>query len=421
VLTIPEVTTEEHANAMNRLIPSVFVVGALGMLAACGRSESDPGAMGGVPATGGAPATGSADGTGCDPLKRLEGDATVAGPHDLEPLRGIGVVTGNLRINGVSDLSSLRCLTRVGADLWLGPDDSIPTSQGLHGPPGPNESALTHVDDLAGLASVGRDLVVTGHDGLVNLDGLRGLTSVGGTLRVTHNPVLRTLDSLAELSNVGALNVSDNAALTSLDGLENLGGRISGEVQISINEALTNLDALMNVTGVDGELGVTSNPALTSLDGLSGLSGPVRGLFVQDCNSLTNLDGLSGLSGPVGGDQVGQLVVYQNDALTNVDGLSGLSGAVGGGLMLVRNRSLTDLDGLRNVTGVGGLYVDSNPALENLRGLAALAAVGGAFEVVDNTVLPTCEAEWLRDNVGAANIGFDVTISGNDDTRACAP
>ena len=391
-----------------RLRPRLLFVPPLFLwMSGCGQSEGK-----GEPV--------SRDGTACDPLKRLEGDATVESPHDLDALRGVGVVTGSLRIDGVSDLSSLRCLTRVGADLWVGPADTIPTSQGLHGPPGPNESLLTHIDDFAGLTSVGRDLVVTGHDRLVNLDGLRALTSVGGTLRVTHNPALRALDALGQLMSVGELNVSGDTALTSLDGLDNLSRRIAGRVTISANDALTNLDALRNVTGVDGELIVTNNPALTSVDGLRGVSGPVRGLFVEDCASLTNLDALAGLSGPVGSALLGQLVVSQNDALTNVDGLSGLSGAVAGDLLVLRNRSLTDLEGLRNLTSVGGLSVVSNPALESLHGLATLASAGRSFSVVDNVVLPTCEAEWLLDQVGGPNIGLDATISGNDDTRACA-
>jgi len=39
---------------------------------------------------------------------------------------------------------------------------------------------------------------------------------------------------------------------------------------------------------------------------------------------------------------------------------------------------------------------------------------------VDNPLLPTCEAEWLRDHIGIANIGDTILINGNGD-GLCPP
>jgi len=36
-----------------------------------------------------------------------------------------------------------------------------------------------------------------------------------------------------------------------------------------------------------------------------------------------------------------------------------------------------------------------------------------------NDLLPTCEAENLRDNIGIENIGGEITITGNDAAGTC--
>jgi hypothetical protein len=49
------------------------------------------------------------------------------------------------------------------------------------------------------------------------------------------------------------------------------------------------------------------------------------------------------------------------------------------------------------------------------------SGVSGRFEIRGNRALAPCEAEWLRDSVGTANIGGPVLISSNTGTAMCAP
>ena len=77
-----------------------------------------------------------------------------------------------------------------------------------------------------------------------------------------------------------------------------------------------------------------------------------------DWTELSDLDGLPNLTA-VGGD----LYIGDNVALTNVDGLSGLT-SVGGYLHIYFNAAITNVDGLSNLTSVGGsLSITDNPLL----------------------------------------------------------
>ena len=82
----------------------------------------------------------------------------------------------------------------------------------------------------------------------------------------------------------------------------------------------------------------------TGCDSVSGY------LYIRNSADITNLDGLANLTS-VGGD----LEAYQrgNGALTNLDGLANLT-SVGGYLDIYGNDALTNLDGLANITSVGG-------------------------------------------------------------------
>ena len=90
-------------------------------------------------------------------------------------------------------------------------------------------------------------------------------------------------------------------------------------------------------------------------------------------SDITNLDGLANITS-VGG----QLWIQDNAALTNLDGLANITGSVGGELYIFNNAALTNLDGLANITSVGGdLFISSNAALINHDGLVNITSVGG--------------------------------------------
>jgi hypothetical protein len=86
----------------------------------------------------------------------------------------------------------------------------------------------TLVDDLSGvecLEKVGGRLYIQDADDIVNVDELSNLTEVGGLI-VAGNELLEDLDGLGSLAStaVYGINIFENDALTSLDGLRNIRG-----------------------------------------------------------------------------------------------------------------------------------------------------------------------------------------------------
>lgn len=102
--------------------------------------------------------------------------------------------------------------------------------------------------------------------------------------------------------------------------------------------------------------------------------------------SLTNLDGLSNIT------SVGGLTIWTNDVLTSLDGLSNIT-SFGGHLHVAFNASLTNLDGLSNLISVGGrLVIKHNASLNNFCGLYSLLSsngLQGSFDVSSNLINPT--------------------------------
>ena len=198
---------------------------------------------------------------------------------------------------------------------------------------------------------------------ITNLDGLSSLTSVGGDLEL-----------------------HDNDSLTSISGLSNLTS-VEGGVQIYTNDSLTNIGGLSNLTSIGGGLWISQNTSLTNLDGLSSLTVVSEWLWIQVNNSMTNVDGLSSLT------SVAEfLYINSNDALTNLDGLSNLT-SVGGSLKIYDNVSLTNLDGLSSLTSVvESLKIYDNVSLTNLDGLSSLTSVGWDLDINSNLVLSRCTA-----------------------------
>jgi len=105
-------------------------------------------------------------------------------------------------------------------------------------------------------------------------------------------------------------------------------------------------------------------------------------LNVSRNNKLTNLNGLINITS-IGGD----LNISSNDALTNIDGLSKLT-SIEGDLRISDNDALTNIDGLSKITSTSGyLNIYYNVALTNIDGLNKLTSIGGDLRIIGNNVL----------------------------------
>lgn len=182
---------------------------------------------------------------------------------------------------------------------------------------------------------------------LGSLDGLDRLEYVGMLALFNGMPVLADLTGLSNLRMVrNTLLIRGASALTDLRGLENL--RWAGEIELDNNDALQSLDGLAGLETVHGLFAVSSNDSLEDLSGLSNLE-YVGALSINRNQSLTDLHGLENLK------SVGYLGFGSNPSLRSLQELEQLR-CVSGDVHFRNNAALAqeEIDGLLERIEVGG-------------------------------------------------------------------
>ena len=111
-----------------------------------------------------------------------------------------------------------------------------------------------------------------------------------------------------------------------------------------------------------------------------------------ELNTQAEVDAL----GATGCDSISRYLLISGTDITNLDGLANIT-SVGGDLDIQNNATLTNLDGLANLTSVEGLSIYNNDALTNLDGLASsLTSAGGYLTIYDNANLTNLDAQALN-------------------------
>lgn len=179
---------------------------------------------------------------------------------DLAALQGLSDVGVHLKLESLPALASLDAL----ADL-----EHVAGTLALR--------SLAGLEDLTGLGSlqvVGDHTNYPGGVFLQDLDSLTGLSglalsaSLGCDVTIDGNDSLTSLAGLDTVEQIGALEITDNAMLSELAGLEGL-VEITGGLTIAGNVALADIDAIWPVpTGLlqsvgDPQLTIAYNPALS--------------------------------------------------------------------------------------------------------------------------------------------------------------
>jgi len=208
----------------------------------------------------------------CGPLATFSGSITISSNADLEQLRGIAVLSGNLSLqNGFTDVAALQDvaadLTYLGAlyvqntgltNLDLG--SIFPGIASLETLQISNNTALAHVS-FPQLTSIGSNLNIYGNTVLTDL-GFPQLTTVDYYMNVGANLAL-TSASFPALTSVGSyLYMQTNPLLTSVSfpALTSVGSYL----EVYGNATLTSI-ACPALTSVGSFLYIQSNPLLTSL------------------------------------------------------------------------------------------------------------------------------------------------------------
>lgn len=269
---------------------------------------------------------------------------------------------------------------------------------------------VTDLSPLTNLTTV-NDLIIQ-NTGLVNLSGLENITTIDETLRISDNSFITTFEALNQVSQVGNLDLNSNPAVVNLVGLNGLTEVTSGRVQINWNNSLQSIAGLENLTSIYGHFELKVNPLLTDVSGLSNLSS-VGGLTLMLNNSLQNVEGLSELTELTG--QAG-LIITMNSALSSLEGFLGLTSLGNKSLQVKNNASLTSLYGLDNIdaASISNLYIQSSQQLStcNVPSICDYLSGGGTATISGNSVGCTSVQQVLEFCEGFENCPTgDLTLS----------
>jgi len=137
----------------------------------------------------------------------------------------------------------------------------------------------------------------------------------------------------------------------------------------------------------------------------------IEGSVLIGGDDITNLDSLNCLVSINGNLEIGFTddPYTHNPNLTSLEGLLNLT-SVGGNLLISRNDILANLNGLGGIAYLGGdLHITNNPLLSNLDGLMGISNIAGELEIRDNHSLINLLG---LDNL--TSIGNHLIIRGND-------
>jgi len=352
----------------------------------------------------------------------IDGDLRISGSDEepaelsLAALRSLRLVRGSLTIEGVSSLDGLETLEQAGtlnlARLGVSDLGALRNLQRvIWDPPGGGDGGIINISECPALEDLGglehltswQSLKIGNCPALESLDGVVGPPRFA-ELRLYRLPALREVSALNfarivdtvniertgiesldgfGLAQAESLGISENPALTSLDGLSQL-LRVTS-LGITDNDALqrVNLPALerAQIISITGNDSLTSVPRYSSTQYLAIEFGPKLD-FVnlnQRLFEVGNNARLTSVASPEGFSNVQQVAIWSNPALEDLD--------------------------LYPLERADGLMIRKNPALSRL--LAVSLERVAELEVVDNPALSTAALSDVQT--------FHSTISGNRD------
>ncbi|MEO6039744.1 MAG: T9SS type A sorting domain-containing protein, partial [Saprospiraceae bacterium] len=333
---------------------------------------------------------------------------------DLTGLEQITSLGGTLDLGDlpqVASFSSLENITSVGGRLILENNPALNSLEGLKNivSVGADEILISNLPSITSLLPLGglvancQKLTVAHMAQLTSLDGLENVSVTQGRLIIRSNPVLTSISSLAKVTTLLGLDIFDNAALTGLEGLENLVAPMSNiDIRLSNNAQLSSLNALKNLVTPYVVLTVDHNPALADLQGLEKITG---GYFdISDNPGLTSLSGLENVTA------AWFLKISNNAALTTLSALVKLQS--GYFLRIVNNPALTSLSGLEHLAFDGSLIrIEGNSALSDLTGLDSVVTVVDSLIIINNGALKNLDALGRITEVGNVQIQHNPALS----------
>ena len=265
------------------------------------------------------------------------------------------------------------------------------------------------VDDLSGFANlttIGGDFTLINMTNTTSIASFTNVTSLGGDFQVDNLDLLTEVSILDQISSLAALTITNNALLNTIT-LNQL-QTMTGSFRITFNSSLSSL-SVPQLNQIEGELRVTNIGS-----GLTNLSFPLLvssgNVWISDIAGVTTLDfleyqtaygvlsigscaSLTTINLPeltsAGNDfsiknspLVSSIIVpvlstvaidaeFDDLAMTNLNFLQAVT-SIGGRLSLTDMTVLSSLQGMNNLTSIGGLNLTHCDLVANLEGFSNL-------------------------------------------------
>jgi hypothetical protein len=270
--------------------------------------------------------------------------------NSLEGLSGLTDITGSIwfRSNpALVSLSGLPQITELTGDLNL---DHFDWQF--------EPSSLSELDGLENLRIVGRSLRIQ-NLAVSHLNFLDNVESVGGPLVIENNRNLEALDAFSRLRSAGSISIRGNSILNSINGFAKL-QEVNGLFEISFNPSWVEFGGLPALERIVGSLDFRRNDGMLLLDGFSALV------------------------------SAGGILISSNLELLRVPAFSRLT-TMDSNLWITGNLKLFDISGFSTLEKVGGTLRISGSALQDLDPLEGLLHVAGDL-YIQNGALNDCDA-----------------------------
>ncbi len=313
------------------------------------------------------------------------------------------IIEGNVTINGtITDLSGFANVHTISGDLYIEGDI---------------------VDDLSGFANlttIGDDFTLRNMANTTSIASFSNVTSLGGNFIVDNLDLITEISILDQMTTMKNIEIGNNALLSTItfSQLQTM----TGSFKITFNGALSSI-SVPQLTQTSGEVRVNnSNAGLTSID--FPLLQDCGNFLIADITGVTTINApeLASTSGRVSIGGCGSLTTVNFPKLTSIGNnfsidnspslnsvtvtlLSTISGAA-----QFHDMAVTDLSFLSSVTSIGGnLALTEMTLLNNVQGMDNLTSLGG-FNFTDCDLVTSLEG-FSNLNITSLN---SLNISNNE-------
>lgn len=272
-----------------------------------------------------------------------------------------------------------------------------------------NNPQLVSLVGLESLEEFTSHLYLWENENLASLQGLNNVVSIF-TISIIDSPSLEVIDNLDALEVASFVEISNLSSLTSLEGLANAS---MVDLYLSNTTSLTTLNSLQGNSSELDFLDLTNNSALVSLAGLENVQS-ILDILISNNDSLESLEGLSP-------NTLSSLFIDGNDSLLNLNGLESLTQADDFNQLFINiedNLVLADISSLVNIGPDVDLdiTITGNSALSECAVAAVCQAIAAEFPVEFQNNSPGCNTLEEVDQV-CRPCNYPVVLNSQEDVN----